>query len=174
VARQGLRLITGTILHDVPAGESFGEHQARLVTAYRDAWTAAHATPAPPVAVAASVLPGTTRQLRAAYAAYDLDRRIHGPAAARPLGALEPTLTADLPTGMVMSPVYHGEPAAVTEAVLADRGLSLADELVLFLPPAFELADNVRLLTDLAQTVAPALGWTPAGEGRATIESTTK
>jgi hypothetical protein len=62
-----------------------------------------------------------------------------------------------------MSPVYHGEPAAVNEAVLADPGLSVADELVLFLPPAFGLADNIRLLTDLAQTVAPALGWTPAG-----------
>ena len=112
--------------------------------------------------LAASVLPGTTPQLRAAYAAYDLDRRTHGPAASRPRGALEPTLSADLPDGIVMSPVYHGEPGAVTEAVLADPGLSVADELVLFLPPAFGLADNVRLLTDLAQTVAPALGWTPA------------
>lgn len=138
------------------------EHQARLITAYREAWTAAYATPAPPVAVAASVLPGTTPLLRETYAAYDLDRRTRGPAASRPSGALEPALTADLPDGIVMSPVYHGEPAAVTEAVLADPGLSVADELVLFLPPAFALADNVRLLTDLAQTVAPALGWTPA------------
>jgi alkanesulfonate monooxygenase SsuD/methylene tetrahydromethanopterin reductase-like flavin-dependent oxidoreductase (luciferase family) len=162
-ARQGLRLITGTILHDVPAGESFPEHQARLIAAYRDAWTAAHGTPAPPVAVAASVLPGTTPRLRETYAAYDRDRRTHGPAASRPRGALEPTLSAELPDGIMMSPVYHGEPGAVTDAVLADPGLSIADELVLFLPPAFELADNVRLLTDLAETVAPALDWTPAG-----------
>ncbi len=39
-----------------------------------------------------------------------------------------------------MSPVYHGDPDAVSEAVLADPGLSSADELVLFLPPAFGLA----------------------------------
>jgi len=32
---------------------------------------------------------------------------------------------------------------------------------VLFLPPAFGVAENVRLLTDLARTVAPALGWSP-------------
>jgi hypothetical protein len=64
---------------------------------------------------------------------------------------------------MVMSPVYHGEPKAVIEAVLADVGMSAADELVLFLPPAFELNENVRLLTDLAETVAPSLGWEPAG-----------
>jgi hypothetical protein len=34
--------------------------------------------------------------------------------------------------------------------------------VVLFLPPGFGLTDNVRLLTDLAVTLAPALGWTPA------------
>ena len=160
-ARQGLRLITGTILHDVPAGESFGEHQSRLITAYREAWTAAHATPAPPVAVAASVLPGSTARLRETYAAYDLERRAHGPAASRPRGALASTLSAALPDGFAMSPVYHGEPGAVTEAVLADPGLSAADELVLFLPPAFGLAENIRLLTDLTEQVAPALGWAP-------------
>ncbi|GIF20124.1 alkanesulfonate monooxygenase SsuD/methylene tetrahydromethanopterin reductase-like flavin-dependent oxidoreductase (luciferase family) [Actinoplanes tereljensis] len=161
-ARQGLRLITGTILHDVPAGESFPEHQARLIKEYRNAWTAAHGTAAPPVSVAASILPGPTASLRAVYAAYDLERRTHGPAASRPRGALEPTLTAELPPGMVMSPVYHGAPASVIDAVLADPGLAAADELVLFLPPAFTLPENIRLLTDLAETVAPALNWTPA------------
>jgi len=163
-ARQGLRLITGTILHDVPAGTSFPVHQAALIAAYRQAWEAAHGTPAPPVAVAASVLPGTDRAVREKYAAYDLERRTSGPAASRPPGALPPALSADLPPGVAMSPVYHGEPEAVTEAVRADPGLSAADELVLFLPPAFTRAENVRLLTDLAATVAPALGWSPAAE----------
>jgi alkanesulfonate monooxygenase SsuD/methylene tetrahydromethanopterin reductase-like flavin-dependent oxidoreductase (luciferase family) len=158
-----LRLITGTILHDVPAGVSFPEHQARLITAYRAAWTAARATPPPPVAVAASVLPGTTAELRDTYAAYDLERRTHGPAASRPPSALAQTLSADRPPGIVMSPVYHGDPAAVAAAVQADPALSIADQLVLFLPPAFGLAQNVRLLTDLARTVAPAIGWVPAG-----------
>ncbi|MFD0523825.1 hypothetical protein [Paractinoplanes durhamensis] len=160
-AGQGLRLITGTILHDVPAGVSFPAHQANLIAAYRDAWIAAHDTTPPPVAVAASILPGTTPVLRRAYAEYDLDRRTNGPAASRPRGALEPTLSADLPTGMLMSPVHHGEPAAVADAVLADPGLTAADEVVLFLPPAFGLAANIRLLTDLAETVAPKLGWVP-------------
>ncbi len=161
-ARQGLRLVTGTILHDV-TDESFPDYQAWLIAEYRAAWVEAHGTPPPPVAVAASVLPGTTRELRDTYAAYDLQRRTLGPAASRPKGALEPTLSAALPTGVLMSPVYHGDPDQVTEAVLADPGLSAADELVLFLPPAFGLADNVRVLADLADTVAPALGWSPAG-----------
>ncbi|MBL7499829.1 LLM class flavin-dependent oxidoreductase [Frankia sp. CNm7] len=161
-ARQGLRLITGTILHGV-TGETFPEYQARLIAEYRAAWTAAHGTTPPPVAVAASILPATTPALRESYAAYDLQRRTQGPAASRPPGALEPTLSAELPSGFLMSPVHHGEPDDVAAAVLADPGLSAADELVLFLPPAFGLADNIRLLTDLAATVAPALGWTPAG-----------
>ncbi|WP_375502426.1 LLM class flavin-dependent oxidoreductase [uncultured Jatrophihabitans sp.] len=162
-ARQGLRLITGTILHDVPEGRSFPEHQAHVIGEYRAAWATAHGTQAPPVAVAASVLPGPTPQLRETYAAYDLERRTHGPAASRPSGALAPTLSADLPAGIVMSPVYHGEPDEVAHAVLADPGLSVADEIVLFLPPAFDLGANVRLLGDLASTVAPLLGWVPAG-----------
>ena len=71
-------------------------------------------------------------------------------------------MSGALPAGMAMSPVHHGEPAAVAEAVLADPGLSAADELVLFLPPAFTLSENLRLLTDVAEQVGPALGWSPA------------
>lgn len=159
-AHQSLRLITGTILHDVPAGRSFSDHQVVVIEAYRDAWTAAHGTEAPPVAVAASILPATTVDLRDQYAAYDSERRQHGPAASRPAGALDPG-TSTLPPGMAMSPVHHGDPDTVTAAVLADPGLVAADELVLFLPPAFGLSQNVQLLGDLARTVAPALGWVP-------------
>ena len=163
-ARQGLRLITGTILHDVPDGDTFSEHQARLITAYRQAWHGAHGTIAPPVAVAASVLPGTTAQLRDKYADYDLERRTHGPAASRPRGALDSTMTAALPRGIVMSPVHHGSPDQVATALLEDPGIAAADELVLFLPPAFGLAENVTLLSDFVRTVAPALGWTGSAE----------
>jgi alkanesulfonate monooxygenase SsuD/methylene tetrahydromethanopterin reductase-like flavin-dependent oxidoreductase (luciferase family) len=154
-ARDRLRLITGTILHDV-TDETFPQYQARLIAAYRDAWEGP--TPAPPVAVSASILPGTTPELVERYAAYDLERRTQGPAASRPAGALEPT-SPTLPPGFLMSPVLHGTPDQVVEAVLADPGLTAADELVLFLPPAFGLEDNLRLLTDVATHVAPALGW---------------
>jgi alkanesulfonate monooxygenase SsuD/methylene tetrahydromethanopterin reductase-like flavin-dependent oxidoreductase (luciferase family) len=160
-ARQGLRLITGTILYDV-TDETFPEYQARLIAEYRAAWAEAHGTTPPPVAVAASVLPATTKELAGTYAAYDRQRRTEGPAASRPKGALESTLSAQLPKGFLMCPVYHGDPDTVAAAVLADPGLMAADELVLFLPPHFGLAENVRLLTDLAATVAPAIGWAPA------------
>ncbi|GLZ42197.1 LLM class flavin-dependent oxidoreductase [Actinokineospora sp. NBRC 105648] len=158
-AELGIGLMTGTVLHDLAEGETFGQYQARIIEAYRTTWRDKHQTEPPPVAVAASILPGTTAALRDTYAAYDLQRRTEGMASSRPKGALTPVVTADLPAGVRISPVFHGTPDEVTEAVLADPGLAAADEVVLFLPPAFALPANVRLLTDLVETVAPALGW---------------
>nr|WP_285608512.1 LLM class flavin-dependent oxidoreductase [Actinokineospora globicatena] len=160
-AELGIGLIVGTVLHDLAEGETFSTYQARIITEYRTTWRAKHSTEPPRVAVAASILPGTTAELRDAYAAYDHERRTKGMAASRPTGALTPVITADLPAGMRISPVFHGTPDQVTEAVLADPGLTEADDLVLFLPPAFTLPENARLLADLANTVAPALGWSP-------------
>jgi alkanesulfonate monooxygenase SsuD/methylene tetrahydromethanopterin reductase-like flavin-dependent oxidoreductase (luciferase family) len=160
-ARLGLGLITGTVLHGLAPGETFPEYQARVIETYRRTWHDVHGTAAPPVAVAASILPGPTKQLRETYAAYDHERRTLGMAASRPRGALTPVITADLPQDKAISPVFHGDPDSVVDAVLADPGLAVADEIVLFLPPAFDLDADVRLITDLATTVAPALGWTP-------------
>jgi len=161
-ARLGLGLITGTVLHGLEPEETFPEYQARVISAYRETWRSSHGTEPPPVAVAASILPGTTASLREEYAAYDHERRTQGMAASRPRGALEPVVGAAPPNGNVISPVHHGDPDQVVESVLADPGLAAADEIVLFLPPAFVLEQNTRLIADLAGTVAPALGWTPS------------
>ena len=160
-ARLGLGLITGTVLHGFEPGETFPAYQARVIDAYRSTWHATQGSEPPPVAVAASILPGATAELRATYAAYDHERRTLGMAASRPRGALTPVVGADLPADRAISPVFHGAPDEVTGAVLADPGLAAADEIVLFLPPAFGLDANVRLIGDLAATVAPALGWAP-------------
>ncbi|GAA2991424.1 LLM class flavin-dependent oxidoreductase [Actinokineospora diospyrosa] len=159
-AELGIGLIVGTVLHDLAEGETFSAYQARIITAYRTTWREKHTTEPPRVAVAASILPGTTPELRDTYAAYDHQRRTQGMAASRPDGALTPVITADLPAGMRISPVFHGTPDQVITAVQADPGLTQADDLVLFLPPAFTLPQNTRLLADLAATVAPSLGWT--------------
>ena len=162
-AELGIGLITGTVLHDLAEGETFGQYQARVIDAYRTAWRDEHLTEPPPVAVAASILPATTAELRETYAAYDLQRRTEGMHASRPKGALEPVVTSDLPAGVRISPVFHGDPDEVADAVLADPGLAAADEVVLFLPPAFGLAQNIRLLTDLAHTAESSLGWSRSG-----------
>ncbi len=158
-AELGIGLISGTVLHGHDEGETFGAYQARIIDAYRSNWTRIWGTEPPPVAVAASILVGTTAELRDKYAAYDLERRTKGIAASRPKGALAPPRQ---PEGAQISPVFQGTPDQVIEAVFNDPGLAAADEVVLFLPPAFGLAENIRLLADLAQTVAPAFGWSAA------------
>lgn len=157
-AELGIGLISGTVLHDHDEGETFGEYQARLIDIYRTTWRRLWTTEPPPVAVAASILVGTTTERREKYAAYDLERRTNGIAASRPKGALAPP---SQPAGAQISPVFQGTPDQVIEAVFNDPGLSAADEVVLFLPPAFGLAENLQLLSDLAHTVAPAFGWSP-------------
>jgi len=158
-AELGIGLICGTVQHGQDDGENFGQYQARIIEAYRKTWRKIWTTDPPPVAVAASILVGTTEELREKYAAYDFERRTYGIAASRPKGALEPP---SQPAGAQISPVFQGSPDEVIEAVFSDPGLAAADEIVLFLPPAFGLDENVRLLTDLAQTVAPSLGWSPS------------
>ena len=125
-AAQRLRLITGTILHSVEPGLSFSEYQARLIAAYRAAWPGPEA--APPVAVAASVLPATTPELAEKYAAYDFQRHTEGPSASKPQGALNLTMSpSTLAWGcMLVSPVFRGDPDAVAEAILADPGIAAA------------------------------------------------
>ncbi len=160
-AELGIGLIAGTVQHDHAEGESFGSYQARCIEAFRANWRKQRTSEPPPVAVAASVLVGTTPELREKYAAYDLERRTQGIAASRPKGALEPSSRTNQPPGSQISPVFHGTADQVIEAVLSDPGLAAADEIVFFLPPAFGLAENIQLLTDLAGTIAPSLGWSP-------------
>lgn len=143
VGERGLRLLLSTILQGEV--EDFGAELAAAIDSYR----AAHTGPRPPrVAVARSVLPASTPELARRYAAYDLDRRTHGPAASRPVGALAPETPAA--GRFTMSPVHHGEPAAVLDALAADPSVPLAEELICFLPPEFGLKENLRLLEDLA------------------------
>jgi alkanesulfonate monooxygenase SsuD/methylene tetrahydromethanopterin reductase-like flavin-dependent oxidoreductase (luciferase family) len=155
-AELGIGLISGTVQHDHAEGETFGAYQARIIEAYRSTWREKWGSEPPPVAVAASILVGTTDELREKYAAYDLERRTVGIAASRPKGALAPPPP---PAGAQISPVFQGTPDQVIEAVFNDPGIAAADEVILFLPPAFGLEENVRLLSDLAKTVAPAFGW---------------
>ena len=158
-AEIGIGLISGTVLHGNEEGETFGEYQARSINAYRALWRKTWGTEPPSVIVAASILVGSTAELREKYAAYDLERRTLGIAASRPKGALQPTQRVNQPPGTKISPVFHGSPDQLIEAVYNDPGLAAADEVILFLPPAFGLEENVRLLGDFADTVAPSLGW---------------
>ncbi|WP_375502432.1 LLM class flavin-dependent oxidoreductase [uncultured Jatrophihabitans sp.] len=159
-AQQGLRLITAA--QTEPTEETFAHYQARLISEYRRTYRDVHDRDAPPVAVPAFLLPGTTEDDLARYEAYDLDRQQNGPASSRPQGALIPSANPAL-AGVRFPPVIRGTPEEVTKAVIDDVGLQAADELILFLPPGFGPAQNKQILRDVVAHVAPNLGWAPTG-----------
>jgi alkanesulfonate monooxygenase SsuD/methylene tetrahydromethanopterin reductase-like flavin-dependent oxidoreductase (luciferase family) len=160
IAAQGLRLMFSTILTgDI---DDYNNYQAEAIAAYREHHAGPHA---PRVSVSRSILPATSPETARLYAAYDQQRRTEGPAASRPDGAL--AARADGLGRFTMSPAIHGEPERVVAALLADPAVQAADDLICFLPPAFGLAENVRLINAIAETVAPALGWSPAGPAAA-------
>jgi hypothetical protein len=46
--------------------------------------------------------------------------------------------------------------------LLSDPAVALADEVIAFLPPAFDLQHNRRLIEEIAEMAAGRLGWRPA------------
>ena len=156
IGSQGLRLMTSTIL--TGRFDDYGVEQARLIESYREAY--AGTTP-PRVAVSRSILPTTSPELARLYAAYDHERRTQGPAASRPQGALAPT-AASAAMPFTVSNTIHGQPDAVAEALLSDPAVAMADELIAFLPPAFDLEQNRRLIEEIAEMASSRLGWLPA------------
>jgi hypothetical protein len=61
-----------------------------------------------------------------------------------------------------MSPVVVAEPAEIVEYLRSDAAVTESDELNIFLPPGFSHAEYIELLENIAQDVAPQLGWSPA------------
>lgn len=163
VAGQGLRLLMSTIL--TGRIEDYNAHQAAAIAAYR----AAHVGPRPPrVAVSRSILPATSPDAARLYAAYDRERRALGPGASRPAGALTATDARPAPAYSV-SPAIHGDPEHVAERLLQDPAVRAADELIAFLPPAFDRDQNARLIADIAETVGPRIGWEPGAAATAVL-----
>jgi alkanesulfonate monooxygenase SsuD/methylene tetrahydromethanopterin reductase-like flavin-dependent oxidoreductase (luciferase family) len=151
--RQGLNMLLGTIIHE-PISGSVGDYFAEAIAEYRRTCTGAN----PRIGSSRSILPATTPEQARLYREYDLERQKLGPAAARPKGALDPTA---LPPTLTVTDVVRGSPDEVVHQLHADAAIAESDELVLFLPPSFDLAQNIALLENVVTTVAPQLGWTP-------------
>ncbi|MCI4658804.1 LLM class flavin-dependent oxidoreductase [Cryobacterium zhongshanensis] len=150
--RQGLRLQLST-LNTEPSDLSFEEAQLESITAYR----AAHAsvTERPSYAlVGRQVLPILGRDDAEEFAwliERDEERQ-------RDYG----TSRAALP--FQFGRVPSGDPDAIIEALLADVAFRGSDELVIALPFDHPPAGLHRILTAVAERIAPALGWTPRSD----------
>jgi len=54
-----------------------------------------------------------------------------------------------------------GEPAEIVEYLNNDVAIAEADEVMIFLPPGFNHRECIEILENIAQYVAPEIGWSP-------------
>lgn len=147
-AGQGLNLLSGNIVKG-EGTDDFGTAQRALLAEYRR--LVAPDRPAR-IAVGRVVVPldGADRATRARYRDYAASRH------ARTLGPQGERRT-------LFAPDLVGSADEIVARLRADAALSEVTELRLELPYEFHPEDYQQILHDVAHTIAPALGWTPAG-----------
>jgi alkanesulfonate monooxygenase SsuD/methylene tetrahydromethanopterin reductase-like flavin-dependent oxidoreductase (luciferase family) len=91
-----------------------------------------------------------TAEQRAKYEQYAAGR---APRTARPQG----------PARMMFAEDLVGSSAQIAERLYAHAAFREVDEVAFALPFSFEHDDYVQILTDIATTLGPALGWRPQG-----------
>jgi alkanesulfonate monooxygenase SsuD/methylene tetrahydromethanopterin reductase-like flavin-dependent oxidoreductase (luciferase family) len=123
----------------------FGAIQAEQVTAYR----AKH--PQGRVSQGLVVIPtdSASDEQKARYEEYVAKR-------------LPRTLELQGPGRLLFSPDFVGSSDQIAEQLGAHAGYELIDEVAFALPFSFEPDDYVQLLTDIAERLGPALGWSPS------------
>jgi alkanesulfonate monooxygenase SsuD/methylene tetrahydromethanopterin reductase-like flavin-dependent oxidoreductase (luciferase family) len=65
------------------------------------------------------------------------------------------------PRGMLFSPDYVGTSDELADQLFEHAGFQRADEIAFALPFTFDEADYLQIITDMAETLGPRLGWTP-------------
>ncbi|OUM39911.1 LLM class flavin-dependent oxidoreductase [Arthrobacter sedimenti] len=76
------------------------------------------------------------------------------------------TLALQGPKGMLFAPDLIGTSDEIAEQLYAHAGFREVDEVAFALPFSFDHEDYVQILTDIAEKLGPALGWTPFGVGQ--------
>jgi alkanesulfonate monooxygenase SsuD/methylene tetrahydromethanopterin reductase-like flavin-dependent oxidoreductase (luciferase family) len=71
------------------------------------------------------------------------------------------TATPQGPARMMFARDVIGSSQQIADALYADPGFREVQEVVFALPFSFEHEDYVQIITDIAERLGPALGWTP-------------
>jgi len=128
----------------------FDELQAEQIRRFRQAWDVAGWEREPRVSVSRSVIPLVT----------DLDRAYFGDRALRDgsdhVGYLEGVIAR-------FGKSYIGEPDVLAAQLSDDAAVREADTLLLTVPNQLGVEYNSTMLAAIAEHVAPAIGWRPAG-----------
>lgn len=141
-AALGVNLQSSTLLTE-DTGVPFDELQAEQIRLYRAAWTGSRE---PKVSVSRSVLPITEDIDRIYFGARGEDDQV---------GILDGARSR-------FGRTYVGEPDVIAAELARDRAVQEADSVLFTVPNQLGVAYNARILTTIAEHVAPAIGWKPA------------
>ncbi|MCW2521576.1 MAG: luciferase [Mycobacterium sp.] len=156
--RQGINYLTSSVV-SIEGTESrdFATIQGEQIDAYREN----HAHPEKArVSQGLVVIPtdsATDDQIRRyrEYAAGRFERT------KSPQGLAPKVAGGPAPRGMLFSPDYVGTSDELADQLFEHAGFQRADEIAFALPFTFDEADYLQIITDMAETLGPRLGWTP-------------
>jgi alkanesulfonate monooxygenase SsuD/methylene tetrahydromethanopterin reductase-like flavin-dependent oxidoreductase (luciferase family) len=141
---QGLNLLTSSVVK-AEASDDFDEIQLAQIRAFRANHRAGEAAR---VSQGLVVVPtdSASREQRDKYEAYAASRL---PRTSEPQG----------PARMMFAPDLVGTSEQIAERLHANAAFREVDEVAFALPFTFERDDYVQIVTDVAEHLAPALGW---------------
>jgi alkanesulfonate monooxygenase SsuD/methylene tetrahydromethanopterin reductase-like flavin-dependent oxidoreductase (luciferase family) len=145
-AREGMNLMSSTLLTE-DTGVPFDQLQAEQIQMYLDAWREAGWERRPRVSVSRSVIPIMN----------DMDDAYFGGerGGGDTVGYLDGGLAR-------FGKSYTGEPDRIAAELAADAAVALADTVLMTVPNQLGVDYNAGLLRNIAEHVAPAIGWRPA------------
>jgi alkanesulfonate monooxygenase SsuD/methylene tetrahydromethanopterin reductase-like flavin-dependent oxidoreductase (luciferase family) len=144
-AQIGLNLQSSTLLSE-DTGVPFDQLQAEQIRLYRQAWAEQGWDREPLVSVSRSVLPITEDVDRLYFGGQDHDDQI---------GLLDGARAR-------FGRTFTGEPDRIAAELAADEAVQAADTVLFTVPNQLGVEYNARILSTIAQHIAPAIGWTAA------------
>jgi alkanesulfonate monooxygenase SsuD/methylene tetrahydromethanopterin reductase-like flavin-dependent oxidoreductase (luciferase family) len=150
-AERGLDIHMST-LNTEDTGAPFPEAQAAQIAAYRQRFAELHGRPSR-VAVGRIVVPLLDDTDRAIHDEFLTSYAAGMDDEGRPLSGTPP---------FRFQKVLSGSVSAIVDGLAADPAVEAADQLVITLPANGDAASHRRILTIIADQIAPELGWKPA------------
>lgn len=148
----GFNLLSSSVVFPDPDQDpAFDAVQQSQIRAFREAASAASSVAGPArVSQGLVVIPtdSASAQQREKYQRYVAER-------------LPRTRAPQGPKGMLFAPDLIGTSEQIAAQLQAHRGFREVDEVAFALPFSFDHEDYVQILTDIATTLGPALGWRP-------------
>jgi alkanesulfonate monooxygenase SsuD/methylene tetrahydromethanopterin reductase-like flavin-dependent oxidoreductase (luciferase family) len=142
-----MNLMSSTLLTE-DTGVPFDQLQAEQIQMYLDAWREAGWERRPRISVSRSVIPIVT----------DMDDAYFGGerGGGDQVGYLDGGIAR-------FGKSYTGEPDRIAAELAEDAAVAMADTILMTVPNQLGVDYNAELLRNIAEHVAPAIGWTPAG-----------